>query len=88
MGDVTTTQDSDDRPRDLRSFLDALDAMHVWYTLGRPRDSIMVTVLVPGTIWEVEFMDDGSIEVEKFVSTDGIGGPEWIDDLLASARDD
>ena len=29
-------------------------------------DTIMVSVAVPGQLWEVEFFDDGSIEVEKF----------------------
>jgi hypothetical protein len=29
----------------------------------------MVEIAVPGQRWEVEFMDDGSIEIEKFISS-------------------
>ena len=28
----------------------------------------MVEVAVPGQRWEVEFMEDGSVEIEKFIS--------------------
>ncbi|WP_265525072.1 hypothetical protein [Paenibacillus sp. JDR-2] len=28
----------------------------------------MVEVAVPGQRWEIEFMDDGAIEIEKFIS--------------------
>ena len=28
----------------------------------------MVEVVVPGQRWEVEFLDDGTVDVEKFIS--------------------
>ena len=67
----------------LPTFLDRLVALHGSYTLGRYRDSIMVTVATPGIRWEVEFMDDGRIEVERFVSPGDIGDAAWIDEILA-----
>ena len=36
----------------------------------------MVEVAVPGQRWEVEFMDDGLIEIEKFISDGGV----WYDE--------
>jgi hypothetical protein len=67
----------------LPRFLDRLQALHGSYSLGRYRDSIMVTVATPALRWEVEFMDDGRIEVERFVSPGDIGDSALIDALLA-----
>jgi hypothetical protein len=36
--------------------------------LGRP-DTLMVCVAVPGQRWEIEFFENGTVEVERFVST-------------------
>ena len=67
----------------LPTFLDRLTARRLSYYLARYRDSILVTVATPGVRWEVEFMDDGGIEVEKFTSSGDMGGAAWVDDLLA-----
>ena len=32
------------------------------------RDSILIEIAVPGQRWEVEFMANGKIEIEKFIS--------------------
>ena len=29
---------------------------------------LMVEVVVPGQRWEIEFLDDGTVEIEKFIS--------------------
>jgi hypothetical protein len=34
----------------------------------------MITVAVPGERWEIEFLDDGSIEIERFISNGKIFG--------------
>ncbi len=64
----------------LADFLALLDQHHTSYTLGRVRDSVMVYVAIPGERWEIEFMDAGGIEVEKFVSDgsliDGLSGED------------
>lgn len=53
----------------LLDFLAQLDAAAIRYTLASFRDdALMVRVSVPGERWEVEFMRDGSIEVEVFRS--------------------
>jgi hypothetical protein len=43
----------------------------------------MVNVAVAGERWEVEFFEDGSVEVERFVSSGGINGEEVFSDLFA-----
>jgi hypothetical protein len=52
----------------LIEFLDRLDGAGIYYQLNKIRDSILVEITVPGQRWEVEFMEDGSIEIEKFMT--------------------
>ena len=55
----------------LTNFLDRLDDADIHYTLSSLRESaVLVSVVVEGERWEVEFMSDGDIEVEIF-TTDG-----------------
>lgn len=57
---------------ELNSFLNKLDERSIFYRLSKIRpESIMVEVAVPGQRWEVEFMEDGSVEIEKFMSDGG-----------------
>lgn len=62
----------------LYDFLNALEAHHICYQLGRIRDS---DISVPGERWEVEFFEDGHVEVEKFLS-EGTIWPETELDVL------
>jgi hypothetical protein len=43
----------------------------------------MVIVAVPGERWEIEFLSDGSVEVEKFISNGEITGEESLNELFA-----
>jgi len=52
----------------LFEFLDRLEAAKIHFDLGRFRDSVNVLITVPGARWEVEFFEDGHIEVEVFRS--------------------
>ena len=53
--------------RDLLTFLNMLYEQKIYHRLSKAReDAIMVEISVPGQRWEVEFMKDGSIEIEKF----------------------
>ena len=54
---------------DLIAFLEQLRSSSIAYKLDQVReDGIMVFVVVPGERWEVEFMTDGTVEVEVFKS--------------------
>ena len=68
--------------RKLLTFLDRLEREKVWYRLEHVRDSILVTVSIPGERLEVEFFDDGTVEVERFRSSGKIEGEEALDALL------
>ena len=68
----------------LTSFLTDLEHGGISYTLAHNRDeAITVSVAVPGERWEVEFLDDGSVEVERFVSNGEVHGEEILKELFA-----
>jgi hypothetical protein len=56
--------------------------------LAHQRDNaIMVIVAVPGERWEVEFCEDGSVEVERFISNGEIAGEAALSELLTKYSD-
>ena len=64
-------------------FLQNLEQQKVSYMLGHHRDkAIMVTVVMPGERWEVEFLSSGLVEVEKFISNGEIAGEEALGELF------
>jgi hypothetical protein len=70
----------------LVDLLNRLDDAHICYTLLHTRDdSVMVDVSLPGSRWEIEFLTDGSIEVERFRSIAGVeDDPEILEELFAN----
>ncbi len=55
--------------KDLIQFLNKLEDSNIFYKLNKVRkEAIMVEITVPGQRWEVEFMDDSTVEIEKFKS--------------------
>lgn len=72
----------------LFEFLEQLKRARISYTLAHNRDeAIMVLIAVPGERWEVEFFADGSVEVEVFVSSGGVQGPELLTRLFQELSD-
>jgi hypothetical protein len=58
----------------------SLISHRIRYQMDIVRDeAIMVTLAVPGQLWEVEFLEDGTVELEKYESK----GVESCDDPLA-----
>ena len=67
----------------LLQFLNRLEQTHISYSLAHHRDeAIMVIVAVPGERWEIEFLDDGSIEVERFISDGEIKTEDVLNELF------
>ncbi len=67
----------------LLSFLTHLKDAHISYLLQHHRDeTIMVLIAVPGQRWEVEFFQDGSVEIEVFSSDGEIHSQEKLDELF------
>ncbi len=61
-----------------------LDRPHVAYELQIVRsEALMMSVAVPGERWEIEFFDDGRIELERFVSQGVAEAPSALAELLA-----
>ena len=68
---------------ELTSFLNRLERAHISYTLAHHReDAIMVSIATPGERWEVEFLEDGSVDVERFISEGNIYGAEVLHELF------
>ncbi|MEG4346690.1 hypothetical protein QUB70_25935 [Microcoleus sp. A003_D6] len=64
-------------------FLQNLQKQAIDYSLAHHRDqAVMVIVAVPGERWEIEFLSDGAVEVEKFVSNGEIAGEEALSELF------
>ena len=64
-------------------FLGQLDQAKIWYRLEHVRDSIMIVATVPGQRWEIEFLEDGEVEVERFISSGRIEGGDLLERLVA-----
>jgi len=63
-------------------FLGRLDKHQVPYALAHVRpDASMVQFALPGERWEVEFLADGSVEVERLRSDCTIGDATALDEL-------
>ena len=72
----------------LLAFLNDLRRGRIFYRLSQHRDdAIMVEVTVPGERWEVEFLDDGGVDVEVFKSDGQILDAAALGPMLAKHAD-
>jgi len=72
----------------LVAFLEKLDHQRISYTLAHHREeTLTVLVAVPGERWEIEFISDGAIEIEKFISTGEIHDAGSLGELFARYAD-
>jgi hypothetical protein len=72
----------------LLSFLVRLKEVHISYTLKQIREeAVMVLIHVPGQYWEVEFFEDGSVEIEIFKSDGEIYDEKMLDQLFDEFSD-
>jgi hypothetical protein len=69
----------------LLGFLDRLDAARIAHRLNHVRDALMVEIAVPGERWEVEFFEDGHVEVERFRSGGEIVDESVLDRLFGDS---
>src|SRR5438093_1399330 len=70
------------------SFLRKLEEAKIAYDLRHSRDdAVMIRINVPGERWEVEFLEDGEIEVERFSSPGDIHDHEMLKELFAKYSD-
>jgi hypothetical protein len=64
-------------------FCRELDRRQVGYELKIVRDeALLLSVAVPGERWEIEFFDDGHVELERFTSQGVADAPDALRQLL------
>ena len=68
---------------DLLDFLDRLEQAEIYYRLNKIREGVLVEIAVPGERWEVEFLRDGEIQVERFISEGEIKGKDRLEQLFS-----
>lgn len=67
-------------------FLDCLEVAGLPYRLEHVRNSLMISLATPGERLEIEFFDDGRIEVERFRSTGEIEGEDALEAIFQPKR--
>ncbi len=66
------------------SFLTDLEQRGISYSLAHNRDeAMMVIAAAPGERWEIEFLVDGSVEIERFISNGEINGEDALSELFS-----
>lgn len=73
----------------LLDFLDRLEESRIRYDLKHVRDSIMIRAYLPEGLWEIEFLQDGTLDVELFRRDEGVEAvpEEWLDRFIESNRE-
>jgi hypothetical protein len=67
----------------LLDLVDRFEEAGIWYTLAHHRpEAIMIQTAAPGERWEIEVLDDGSVDVEIFRSDGSIQDERVIDDFF------
>jgi len=74
--------------KDFIHFLNKLENNNIFYKLDKIRDeAILVEVVVPGQRWEIEFMEDDTVVIEKFISDGDIYDDNELEKLLKDFSD-
>ncbi|TKI59180.1 hypothetical protein E8L90_29360 [Brevibacillus antibioticus] len=77
-----------ERLNELNDLLNKLEERHIFYRLSKIRsESIMIEVAVPGQRWEIEIMEDGTMEIEKFISNGEMYDEKELDVLFRDFSD-
>lgn len=72
----------------INEFLNKLEEKNIYYKLGKVREeALMMEVAVPGQRWGIEFLDDGTIDIEKFLSDGEIYDKAELDTLIRDFSD-
>lgn len=70
------------------SFLNKLEGNSIFLKLNKVRnEAIMVEVSVPGQRWEIEFLEDGTVDIEKFISDKGMYDVNELETLFKEFSD-
>ncbi len=68
----------------LLAFIDRLEQAEIPFELRRDRyDGVSVVTSAPGEMWQVDFLDDGTIDIERFHSNGHIDDEDALEELFA-----
>jgi hypothetical protein len=68
----------------LESFLEKLDDAKIDYHILHTREeAVSVLAFAPGEYWEIDFLKDGEVEVERFRSTGHLDDESALKELFA-----
>lgn len=74
--------------RELITFLNKLEDNNIFYKLNKVRnEAIMVEVAIPGQRWEIEFLEDGKVLVEKFINDGDFYDVKELESLFKNFSD-
>jgi len=72
----------------LIAFVERLDEAKIPYTMEHSReDAIMIIAFAPGEYWEIEFLEDGEIDIERYRSDGKIHDESILEELLELCSD-
>ena len=67
----------------LIALLERLDEARIPYTMEHSReDAIMILAFAPGEYWEIEFLGDGEIDIERYRSNGKIHDESVLQELF------
>lgn len=73
----------------LLAFLERLDQAQISYSMRHSRDdALMIVAFAPGEYWEIEFLEDGDIDIERYRSNGHIDDESVLEVLFALWSDD
>jgi hypothetical protein len=73
----------------LIAFLERLDDARIPYTMEHSReDAIMILAFAPGEYWEIEFLQDGEIDIERYRSDGKIHDESVLQELFDLCSDE
>jgi hypothetical protein len=73
----------------LLAFIERLDEADITYTIEHSRDNaVQVTAFAPGEYWEIEFIENEGIEIERFRSNGEIHDESVLSELFALCSDE
>jgi hypothetical protein len=73
----------------LLTFLERLDDAQIPYWMDHSRDdAVMVTASAPGEYWEIEFLENGEIEIERYRSNGAIYDASTLEEIFVLCSDE
>ena len=73
----------------LLALLERLDGAKIPYTLSHSRDdAVMICAFAPGEYWEIEFMEDGGVDIERYRSDGRIHDEAALRELFQPCSDE